>query len=164
MHYRVTRIRVNLRVCHTGELLPITLPIINERLREEDWRARESAILALGAISEGCAAGLLTHLAEMVSVLLPKLADARPLVRSITCWSLSRYARWLVQAAREAGAVGVAQFDSVLAVRPPAWVSGFLLALKLRQARARPARLASRGSTPCWRCANCCAQWQNYML
>ena len=50
-------------------------------------------------------------------MLLPKLADARPLVRSITCWSLSRYARWLVQAAREAGAVGVAQFDSVLAVR-----------------------------------------------
>ncbi len=23
------------------ELLPITLPIINERLREDDWRARE---------------------------------------------------------------------------------------------------------------------------
>ena len=109
------------RLCNpcAGELLPITLPIINERLREDDWRARESAILALGAISEGCAAGLLTHLAEMVSVLLPKLGDARPLVRSITCWSLSRYARWLVQAAREAGAVGVAQFDSVLAVRPP---------------------------------------------
>ena len=34
--------------------------------QEEDWRARESAILALGAISEGCAAGLLGHLAEMV--------------------------------------------------------------------------------------------------
>jgi len=120
--------RWNLRKCSAAgldvlatvfadELLPITLPVINERLREDDWRARESAILALGAISEGCAAGLLTHLAEMVSVLLPKLADARPLVRSITCWSLSRYARWLVQAAREAGAVGVAQFDSVLAVR-----------------------------------------------
>lgn len=56
-------------------------------------------------------------------MLLPKLADARPLVRSITCWSLSRYARWLVQAAREAGAVGIAQFDSVLAVRAPIWTA-----------------------------------------
>ncbi len=37
--------------------------------QEEDWRARESAILALGAISEGCAAGLLGHLAEMVRAL-----------------------------------------------------------------------------------------------
>ena len=44
-------------------------------MQEEDWRARESAILALGAISEGCANGLLSHLTEMV----------RPSFASVPC-------------------------------------------------------------------------------
>ena len=39
MHKRVSALRVGLRVCRVGELLPITLPIINERLREEDCNA-----------------------------------------------------------------------------------------------------------------------------
>ena len=86
--------------------------------QEEDWRARESAILALGAISEGCANGLLSHLSEMVSVLLPKLLDSRPLVRSITCWALSRYSHWIVQAgAEQPNGPGQQQFDTVIAVR-----------------------------------------------
>ena len=32
---------------------------------------------------------------QMVAFLLPLLDDPRPLVRSISCWTLSRYARWL---------------------------------------------------------------------
>ena len=47
--------------------------------QEEDWRARESASRALGAISKGCANGLLSHLTEMVHIMLPILLDARPL-------------------------------------------------------------------------------------
>ncbi len=89
--------------------------LLRDAAQEEDWRARESAILALGAISEGCAAGLLGHLGEMVGVLLPKLLDGRPLVRSISCWALSRYAHWIVQAGREPA--GQQQFDIVIAVR-----------------------------------------------
>ncbi len=85
--------------------------------QEEDWRERESAILALGAISEGCVSGLLGHLAEMVGVLLPKLLDGRPLVRSITCWALSRYSHWVVQAGAEHNGPGQQQFDTVIAVR-----------------------------------------------
>lgn len=89
--------------------------------QEEDWRPRESAILALGAISEGCANGLLGHLSEMVNVLLPKLLDSRPLVRSITCWALSRYSHWIVQAgAEQPNGPGQQQFDTVIAVRPHA--------------------------------------------
>ena len=34
MHDSVVDHRIYLRVCCAGELLPITLPIINERLRE----------------------------------------------------------------------------------------------------------------------------------
>lgn len=87
--------------------------------QEEDWRARESAILALGAISEGCVSGLLGHLTEMIGVLLPKLLDNRPLVRSITCWALSRYSHWVVQAGAELNGPGQQQFDTVIAVRSP---------------------------------------------
>ncbi|KAK9804853.1 hypothetical protein WJX72_008726 [[Myrmecia] bisecta] len=117
--------RWNLRKCSAAgldvlstvfgeELLPIVTPIVQQRLQEEDWRARESAILALGAISEGCATGLLPFLADMVSMLLPKLADPRPLVRSITCWALSRYGRWIAEHGHEPGSVGQQQLDAVI--------------------------------------------------
>lgn len=77
------------------ELLPLLLPIVKQRLEDVDWRARESAILALGAVAQGCHQGLLPLLPDMVSMLLPKLMDPRPMVRIISCWTLSRYAQWL---------------------------------------------------------------------
>lgn len=52
-----------------------------------------------------------------VGVLLPKLLDGRPLVRSITCWALSRYSHWVVQAGAEHNGPGQQQFDTVIAVR-----------------------------------------------
>ncbi|KAL0043428.1 hypothetical protein WJX79_004487 [Trebouxia sp. C0005] len=69
----------------------------NMRKCRRDWRARESAILALGAIAEGCVMGLIPYLPQLVSMLLPRLEDPRPLVRSISCWALSRYAQWIVE-------------------------------------------------------------------
>lgn len=51
--------------------------------QDQEWRARESAILALGAISEGCATGLTPFLPSMVQMLLPCLRDPRPMVRCI---------------------------------------------------------------------------------
>eukprot|EP00887_Chlorella_sp_A99_P008169 scaffold12.g8169.t1 len=84
------------------ELLPVILPIVQQRLQEPEWRARESAILALGAISEGCATGLTPFLPGMVALLLPTLRDPRPMVRCISCWALSRYSKWVLENA-EAG-------------------------------------------------------------
>lgn len=83
---------------HFGdELLPIILPIVQQRLGDAVWRVRESAILALGAISNGCATGLAPYLPDMVAMLLPMLKDARPMVRCISCWVLGRYAKWLLE-------------------------------------------------------------------
>lgn len=99
------------------ELLPIVTPIVQQRLQEEDWRARESAILALGAISEGCVMGLIPYLPQLVSMLLPRLEDPRPLVRSISCWALSRYAQWIVERCSDPQAdanAAQAQLDEVL--------------------------------------------------
>ena len=50
------------------ELLPIVLPIVQAHMQSADWRARESATLALGAISEGCAQGLLPYLQVRAAV------------------------------------------------------------------------------------------------
>lgn len=82
------------------ELLPIMLPVVEQRLRESRWEIRESAILALGAVAEGCSSGLLPYLPTLITFLLPMLDDARPLVRSTTCWTLSRFSPWVVQCAR----------------------------------------------------------------
>lgn len=78
------------------ELLEILLPLLKERLFSEDWLQRESGILALGAIAEGCIAGIQPHLPTLIPLLVNTLNDTKPLVRSIACWTLSRYASWCV--------------------------------------------------------------------
>lgn len=78
------------------ELLPILLPILKETLFHEDWDIKESGILVLGAIAEGCMTGMVPHLPELIPYLINCLADKKALVRSITCWTLSRYAHWVV--------------------------------------------------------------------
>ena len=88
------------------ELLSMILPIVEQRLRDPNWRLRESAILAVGAISEGCSTGLAQFLPQLVEFLLPSLDDQRPMVRSITCWTLSRFSRWVVQMAFAPGPGG----------------------------------------------------------
>ncbi|PWN46719.1 ARM repeat-containing protein [Violaceomyces palustris] len=84
---------------HFGdELLEILLPYLKERLFSEDWLQRESGILALGAIAEGCIAGVQPHLPTLVPFLINSLKDTKPLVRSIACWTLGRYSSWCVAA------------------------------------------------------------------
>ncbi|KAN0062736.1 hypothetical protein ACQY0O_004931 [Thecaphora frezii] len=78
------------------ELLEILLPYLKERLFSQDWLQRESGILALGAIAEGCIAGITPHLPTLVPFLINSLKDPKPLVRSITCWTLGRYSSWTV--------------------------------------------------------------------
>lgn len=79
------------------ELLPEVLPILKETLFHADWIVKESAILALGAIAEGSMAGMLAHLPQLVPYLIQSLSEKKALVRSITCWTLSRYSHWIVQ-------------------------------------------------------------------
>lgn len=83
-------------VSFANDLLEILLPYLKERLFHEDWRFRESGILALGAIAEGCIEGLEPHLPQLVPWLITALKDKKALVRSITCWTLGRYSSWVV--------------------------------------------------------------------
>ncbi|XP_049274827.1 transportin-1 isoform X3 [Rhipicephalus sanguineus] len=78
------------------ELLGVLLPILKETLFHQGWEIKESAILALGAIAEGCMVGMVPHLPELIPYLIGCLGDKKALVRSITCWTLSRYSHWVV--------------------------------------------------------------------
>jgi len=40
--------------------------------------------------------GMTVHLPDLVPYLVTCLSDKKALVRSITCWTLSRYAHWVV--------------------------------------------------------------------
>ncbi|GLT86057.1 hypothetical protein SLE2022_042200 [Rubroshorea leprosula] len=82
------------------EILPTLLPIIQAKLSSSDddaWKDREAAVLALGAVAEGCINGLYPHLSEIVSFLIPLLDDKFPLIRSISCWTISRFSKYIVQ-------------------------------------------------------------------
>ncbi|XP_025830663.1 transportin-1 [Agrilus planipennis] len=84
------------------DLLPILLPILKEALFHQDWFIKESGILALGAIAEGCMPGMVDHLPEIIPYLIDRLNDKKALVRAITCWTLSRYSHWVVSQPHEA--------------------------------------------------------------
>ncbi|KAK7940263.1 hypothetical protein WMY93_003589 [Mugilogobius chulae] len=78
------------------ELLPHLLPLLKDLLFHPDWVVKESGILVLGAIAEGCMQGMVPYLPELIPHLIQCLCDKKALVRSIACWTLSRYAHWVV--------------------------------------------------------------------
>merc|ERR1712223_1857930 len=49
-----------------NDLLPILLPILKETLFHQEWEIKDSGILALGAIAEGCMTGMVQHLGELI--------------------------------------------------------------------------------------------------
>lgn len=95
----------NLRKCSAAALdtfaadfkapvFDIILPYLMENLKHEDWPRREAAVLALGAVAEGCMSVVTPHLPDLVPYLISLLNDQEPLVRQITCWTLGRYSAW----------------------------------------------------------------------
>lgn len=75
-------------------LLQITLPYLKQRLLSDDWLCRESGVLALGAIADGCMDYMVPHLPDLYPYLIHLLEDPKPLLRQITCWTLGRYSKW----------------------------------------------------------------------
>lgn len=80
-----------------ASILSIFIPLLNQFLFSDDWKHREAGILALGAIADGCMSGIEQYLPQLVPYLFEQLEHPKPLVRSITCWTLSRYAGWCVE-------------------------------------------------------------------
>ncbi|BGP52980.1 hypothetical protein JCM8202_004064 [Rhodotorula sphaerocarpa] len=84
-------------VAFETEMLEVLLPYLKEKLFSQDWLGRESGILALGAIAEGCITGIEPHLPILMNFLINSLNDPKPLVRSIACWTIGRYSSWTIK-------------------------------------------------------------------
>ncbi|GMT14401.1 hypothetical protein PFISCL1PPCAC_5698, partial [Pristionchus fissidentatus] len=78
------------------DILPHLIPILKDMIAHPQWEVKESAVLALGAVAEGCMEGMKPNLAELIPYLLGLLTDRKALVRSITCWTLSRYCSFVI--------------------------------------------------------------------
>ncbi len=76
-------------------ILPILLPAVQEGLNNSSEWVRESCILALGAVSDGCMTGMVNHLPQLLPYFLSQMDDPTPQVRSICCWTISRYMEWI---------------------------------------------------------------------
>lgn len=77
-----------------GPVFTSILPYLQINLKHEDWQYREAAVLALGAVAEGCMDVVIPHLPELIPYLISLLDDSEPVVRTITCWTLGRYSAW----------------------------------------------------------------------
>jgi hypothetical protein len=77
-----------------GPVFETILPYLMTNLKHEEWQFREAAVLALGAVAEGCMEVVTPHLPELVPYLNSLLKDTEALVRQITCWTLGRYSAW----------------------------------------------------------------------
>ncbi|OMJ20196.1 Transportin-1 [Smittium culicis] len=80
-----------------NDILPFALPVLNSALSSQDWVKLESGILAIGAIAEGCSSGIESHLPSLLPLLINGCSDKHYLIRSISCWTCSRYSEWVVR-------------------------------------------------------------------
>ncbi|CUV07896.1 unnamed protein product [Cryptosporidium hominis] len=85
----------HISVIYGDEILGELLPKIEETLQDPNWEKQESAILVLGAIARGCIKGLSPFLPRVLSYLVKLTSNSKPLIRSISCWCISRFTPWL---------------------------------------------------------------------
>lgn len=81
-------------VNYHAAVFDIILPYLKNNLSHTLWPKREAAVLALGAVADGCMEVVAPHLPELVPFLISRLSDEEPVVRQITCWCLARYSEW----------------------------------------------------------------------
>lgn len=85
----------HIATAYRDSILPCMLPLIEEKLKCNNWEFQESALLALGAIGHGCMQGLSPHLPSILQLLESISKSRKPLLRSISCWTISRFSAWV---------------------------------------------------------------------
>ena len=79
---------------YKDEVFKILKPVIEKYLdRLQSWEFREAATLALGALAEGSMEVIRPHLNNLIAFLLEQMNASEPLIRSITCWTISRFSQ-----------------------------------------------------------------------
>lgn len=77
------------------EVVALVLPLIEQKLQHTAWEHQEVGVLAIGAIAAGCMDKMLQFLPKVTELLLGLTAGEKPLLRSISCWCLSRFSSWI---------------------------------------------------------------------
>ncbi|KAH6575430.1 hypothetical protein BASA60_005017 [Batrachochytrium salamandrivorans] len=84
--------------CCADAIVPLVLPSIESNIKNEDWKFREAAVMAFGAILEGPDPAQLGSLVQMAfPTLLELMRDNVVQVKDTTAWTLSRICQGLVQ-------------------------------------------------------------------
>ena len=78
------------------QLLSVPVPADPAQDTTDAWLRVESGILALGCIADGCPQ-IVGYLDELFPMLLNWASHARPLIRKIALWCMSRYSEWLLR-------------------------------------------------------------------
>eukprot|EP01127_Copromyxa_protea_P016988 TRINITY_DN5140_c0_g1_i1.p1 TRINITY_DN5140_c0_g1~~TRINITY_DN5140_c0_g1_i1.p1 ORF type:complete len:882 (+),score=197.48 TRINITY_DN5140_c0_g1_i1:2346-4991(+) len=74
------------------------LPLIETHLKSDNnWIATESSLLAIGCVAVGQTRDMHEYLPGLVPFFFDLTRHSRPLIRSITCWVLSRYSLWILR-------------------------------------------------------------------
>lgn len=82
----------------SNAFLETLLPLIEGQLKQDDnWLSKESSILALGCVSVGQHQQIQSFLPGIIPFLFEQTNHPRPLIRSVSCWVLSRYSNWIFQ-------------------------------------------------------------------
>jgi len=85
----------NLSHMFRGNILEVVLPLIQRKLEDQNWEVQESGVLALGAIAFGCMEGLMQYMPKVMELLLKLCQAPKPLLRSISCWTVARFSTWI---------------------------------------------------------------------
>jgi transportin-1 len=76
------------------EILQFFVPQVKLMLSSDDWKTVEAAVFGLGTVAEGCPE-VLGHFPQIVPTIISLLSHKKPLIRSISSWTLSRHVKWI---------------------------------------------------------------------
>jgi importin subunit beta-1 len=78
-----------LATCTQDNVVPHVLPFVQANITSADWRRREAATLAFGAILEGPTPEKLATLVQQAfPLLLGQMTDRHPVVKDTAAWTL----------------------------------------------------------------------------
>lgn len=74
------------------KFMEITLGNIQKAFNNPQWFVKEAGVLAVGAIAWGCWNLMQAQLDQLLPYLIQMMSHEHPFVRSITCWTIARFA------------------------------------------------------------------------
>ncbi len=78
-------------------IFEVLKPYLENDMQSDEWLTKERSILVLGAIGKGSYESLKPHLNNLLRYLIGELNHQNKLVRAISCWTLSRFFKFLIE-------------------------------------------------------------------